>query len=151
MEEIGGPYDFCGQILGLAMNVHSTLGRGFLESVYQNALTIELRRAGIQFEVNKAITVRYDGEIGGSFVADMFVNECLILELKAISTLAKIHEVQLVNYLTATSLDEGLLLNFGAARLEYKKKFRTAKRTPFHSDDQPFCKFCTFCLRRAVR
>ncbi len=109
------------------MNVHSKLGPGFLESVYQNALAIELRRAGIQFEVSKAITVRYDGEIIGSFVADILVNECLILELKAISTLIKIHEVQLVNYLTATSIDEGLLLNFGAARLEYKKKFRTAK------------------------
>ena len=120
-------YDLCGRIIGLAMNVHSTLGSGFLESVYRNALLIELCKAGMQFEPSKAITVHYDGRIVGSFVADLFVEERVLVELKAVAVLTKIHEVQLVNYLTATSTDEGLLLNFGSSRLEYKKKFRTRK------------------------
>ena len=133
MDKIGereGEYDFCGQVIGLAMKVHSALGPGFLESVYQNALVIELRQSGMQLEQQKPITVRYGGEIVGAFTADIFVGERLIVELKAISTLAKTHEVQLVNYLTATLVDEGLLLNFGAGRLEYKKKFRLQKTEP---------------------
>lgn len=120
-------YDFCGQIIGLAMKVHSALGPGFLESIYQNALVLELRKSGIVVEQQKSITVRYAGEIVGAFLADLFIGERLIVELKAISAIAKAHEVQLVNYLTATGIDEGLLLNFGTARLEYKKKFRLQK------------------------
>ncbi|NQU08841.1 MAG: GxxExxY protein [Candidatus Abyssubacteria bacterium] len=69
--------------------------------------------------------VKYRGQVVGEFAADMLVNDRLLVENKAILALAKAHEVQLVNYLTATEIDEGLLLNFGAARLEYKKKFRT--------------------------
>jgi len=107
------------------MKVHSALGPGFLESVYQNALAYELREAGYKVELGKDITVKYRGQVVGKFAADMLVNDRLIVENKAILALAKAHEVQLVNYLTATEIDEGLLLNFGAARLEYKKKFRT--------------------------
>jgi GxxExxY protein len=72
--------------------------------------------------------VRYDGQIVGIFTADLLVNDSLIVELKAIQSLAKAHEVQLVNYLVATGIDEGLLLNFGAEPLEYKKKFRLPKK-----------------------
>ena len=71
--------------------------------------------------------MRYDGQIVGALTADLLVNECLIVELKATQSLAKADEVQLVNYLVATGIDEGLLLNFGAERLEYKKKFRLPK------------------------
>jgi GxxExxY protein len=114
----------CGQVIGLAMNVHSILGPGFLESIYQNALALELRRAGMRIEAEKAISVFYQGELMGAFLADLFVNDVLIVETKAIQALAKVHEVQLVNYLVATGIDEGLLLNFGTERLEFRKKFR---------------------------
>ena len=118
-------YDLAGQVIGSAMKVHSALGPGFLESVYQNALAYELRDAGYKVELEKDVTVKYRGQVVGKFAADMLVNDRLIVENKAILALAKAHEVQLVNYLTATEIDEGLLLNFGAVRLEYKKKFRT--------------------------
>jgi GxxExxY protein len=120
-------YDLCGQIIGAAMNVHSTLGPGFLESVYQNALRWELQKLGLKVDVQKPITVHYDGQVVGMFTADLLVNHSLILELKANQLSVKAHEVQLVNYLVATRIDEGLLLNFGAERLEYKKKFRLPK------------------------
>jgi GxxExxY protein len=117
-------YDLAGQVIGLAMKVHSTLGPGFLESVYQNALAYELRKAGFEVETEVRLKVKYDNVIVGEFDADMLVNQSLLVENKAILSLAVAHEVQLVNYLTATGLAEGLLLNFGAQRLEFKKKFR---------------------------
>ena len=127
IEEVPETYDLCGQIIGLAMKVHSTLGPGFLESVYQNALIGELRKGGLRSEAQKPISVKYDGQIVGAFAADLLVNDSVIVEVKAIQALAKPHELQLVNYLTATGLNEGLLLNFGADRLEFKKKFRLPK------------------------
>ena len=133
MEEKQESYDICGQIIGAAMKVHSTLGPGFLESVYQNALIWELRKSGFKAEVERPITVCYDGEIVGAFAADVLVNDKVIVELKVSLAIAKVHEVQLVNYLVATGLDEGLLLNFGTERLEFKKKFRrhcNAKKSP---------------------
>jgi GxxExxY protein len=120
-------YDLCGQVIGLAMKVHSALGPGFLESVYQNALIWELRKSGLKSEAQKPVSVQYDGQIVGAFAADLLVNDSVIVEVKAIQALAKAHEIQLVNYLAATGLDEGLLLNFGAERLQFKKKFRSAK------------------------
>jgi GxxExxY protein len=121
-------YDLCGQVIGAAMKVHSTLGPGFLESVYQNALRWELQKLGLKVDVQKPITVHYDGQVVGIFTADLLVNDSLILELKGNQLLAKALEVQLVNYLVATGIDEGLFLNFGAERLEYKKKFRLLKQ-----------------------
>ena len=130
IEEVPETYDLCGQIIGLAMKVHSTLGPGFLESVYQNALIWELRKAGIKAEAERPISVQYDGQIVGAFTADLLVSDSVIVELKASQSLAKAYEVQLVNYLTATGFDEGLLLNFGAERLEFKKKFRLPRSEP---------------------
>jgi len=118
IEEQPQEYDLCGQVIGAAMKVHSVLGPGFLESVYQNALIWELRKVGLKAEAERPISVYYDGQIVGAFTADLLVNDSLIVELKAIQSLAKAHEVQLVNYLVATGIDEGLLLNFGAERLE---------------------------------
>ena len=112
------------KIIGLAMKVHRTLGPGFLESVYRNALAFELRRAGLSVDLEKRITVRYENVIVGDFVADVMVNGMLICELKAISALTKNNEVQVVNYLTATNHDVGLLLNFGAPSLQFKRKHR---------------------------
>ncbi len=130
MEEESKEYDLCGQVIGVAMKVHSTLGPGFLESVYQNALIWELRKAGLRSEAEKPISVHYDGQLVGAFTADVLVDDAVIVELKAVQTLAKAHEVQLVNYLVATGFDEGLLLNFGAERLEFKKKFRLPESEP---------------------
>lgn len=123
-------FDLAGRVIGLAMKAHSTLGHGFLESVYQKALAHELRKAGICFEMEKPIQVRYDGELVGDFFADFLVEGSLIIELKAVPTIAVVHEVQTVNYLKATGIESGLLLNFGAEPLEFKKKFRTHKTNP---------------------
>ena len=128
-------YDLAGQVIGLAMKVHSELGPGFLESVYQNALAYELRDAGYKVELEKSIEVKYRGTLVGEFAADMVVNDSLIVENKAVLALAKAHEIQVVNYLTATGTDEGLLLNVGAPSLEYKKKFRRSRN---ESADCPF-------------
>jgi GxxExxY protein len=120
-------YDLAGQIIGLAMKVHRTLGPGFLESVYQKALLYELTKAGFRVESDKPIQVRYEGVVVGDFKADLIVNDEVIVELKAVSGLIVEHEVQLVNYLTATGKDIGLLVNFGGRSLEFKKKFRTPR------------------------
>ncbi len=117
-------YDLAGQVIGLAMKVHSTLGPGFLESVYQNALAHELRQSSLGVETEVRLQVKYDNVVVGVFDADMLINKLLLVENKAVQTLVAAHEVQLVNYLTATGIDEGLLLNFGASRLEFKKKYR---------------------------
>lgn len=127
-------YDLAGRVIGLAMKVHSVLGVGFLEAVYQNALCIELANASIDFEVNPSISVSYEGRIVGQFVGDLLIEKILLVENKAVSALVKAHEVQLVNYLSATKLDEGLLLNFGAVSLEFKKKFRTYRASESPSD-----------------
>ena len=128
IEEEPKQYDLCGEVIGAAMKLHSTLGSGFLVSVYQNALIWELRKGGFKAEPERPISVHYDRQLVGAFTADLLVNDSLIVELKAIQSLAKAHEVQLVNYLVATGIDEGLLLNFGAERLEYKKKFGLPKQ-----------------------
>jgi GxxExxY protein len=123
-------YDLAGQVIGRAMKVHTKLGHGFIESIYKNALTVELRRSDFTVEREKPTAVFYEGVNVGSFTIDMLVNDQLIIEAKAVQMLVKAHEVQLVNYLNATGIDEGLLLNFGAARLEFKKKFRRPKNEP---------------------
>ncbi|HTV41981.1 MAG TPA: GxxExxY protein [Candidatus Sulfotelmatobacter sp.] len=123
-------YDLAGKIIGLAMKVHSVLGFGFLESVYHNALAHELRKANIPFESKKPINVYYDDVLVGEFEADFLVQSELIVELKATQALVPANEVQTVNYLTATRNDIGLLLNFGAERLEFKKKFRQWRPKP---------------------
>ena len=117
------------QIIGLAMKVHRILGPGFLESVYKRALLIELRKEGLQAEEEERINVFYEGVSVGDFSVDILVEDEIILELKAVETLIKIHEVQTVNYLTATGLDTGLLINFGSERLQFKRKFRLRKGT----------------------
>jgi GxxExxY protein len=117
--------DLTGKIIGCAMTVHRGLGPGFLESVYQRALCHELLKAGLPFECEKPVIVKYDGVEVGVFSADLLVDGVVLVENKAHRAIAPAHEVQLVNYLTATGIEIGLLLNFGAERLGYKRKFRT--------------------------
>ena len=111
-------------IIGCAYKVYNTMGFGFLESVYEECLLIELRKAGLKSENQKPITVLYEGEVVGNFIADIFVEDSIILELKSVKTLAKAHEVQLVNYLVATGKNVGLLINFGQEKVEVKRKVR---------------------------
>jgi GxxExxY protein len=107
------------------MQVHSTLGPGFVESVYEKALAHELRKNGLRTECRKPITVTYDGVVVGEFFADMLVEDHVMVENKAVQVMHPAHETQLVNYLTATHIDIGLLFNFGSDRLHFKRKHRT--------------------------
>jgi len=112
------------KIIGCAFKVYNTLGFGFLESVYENSLAIELKKAGFKVEQQKPIKVYYEGELVGSFKADLVVDEIIILELKSVRQILKEFEVQLVNYLTATIKPVGLILNFGPERVDVKRKVR---------------------------
>ena len=123
-------------VIGCAMKVHSSLGPGFLETVYRNALQYELAKSGLAFEAERAMLVHYDGIVVGDFFADLALEERLIIELKAVRRLTQQHEAQLVNYLTATGIDIGLLINFGGASLEYRRKHRIYKPRENSRDDQ---------------
>ena len=114
-------------IIGCAYRVYNKMGFGFLESVYEKWLLIELRKAGLDPESQKSITVYYDDEIVGEFVADIMVNDMIILELKSVRRVIKAHEVQLVNYLVATGKPVGLILNFGERKVEVKRKIKDLK------------------------
>ena len=98
------------------------MGFGFLESVYEKCLLIELRKANLKCESQKSITVTYENEIVGEFVADIIVENTIIVELKSVRRIIKSHEVQLVNYLVATDKPVGLVLNFGEKKVEIKRK-----------------------------
>ena len=119
--------ELTGKIIGAAMKVHSTLGFGYVESVYENSLVHELRKSGFKAEQQVPIKVYYDGIVVGDFKADLVVNDDVVLELKAVERANAIHEVQLVNYLNGIGKDVGLLLNFGARSLEFKRKYRRPK------------------------
>ena len=116
------------KIIGSAYTVYNQMGFGFLESVYEKCLLIELKKHGLKAENQKTIKVKYDNEIVGDFIADLLVEDKIIIELKAIRELNKIHEAQLVNYLTATGLDLGLLINFADERVQIKRKVRKLKQ-----------------------
>ena len=111
-------------VIGAAMRVHSFFGDGYLEDVYKNALLVELKDLGFETKSEVAIPVDYKGVRVGDYRADIIVEDCLILELKAVTALNKRHEAQVVNYLTATGINDGLLLNFGTLSLQYKHKYR---------------------------
>jgi len=112
------------KIIGCAYGVYNRMGFGFLESVYEKCMLIELRKAELDAESQKPIRVYYDSEIVGEFVADIIVNNTIILELKSVRRIVKAHEVQLVNYLVATGKPVGLILNFGERKVEIKRKIK---------------------------
>lgn len=116
--------DLTKQVIGCAYKVHNTLGGGFLESVYEKSLLIELEGSGLDYEFQVPLDVYYEGKKVGHFLADVIVENTLILELKAVEELSKAHEVQLVNYLTATGKPLGLLLNFGPKGVDVRRKVR---------------------------
>jgi GxxExxY protein len=116
-------HDLTQRVIGCAFRVHNQLGAGYLEKVYENALAIELGEAGLAVQQQCPIKVYYHGQPIGDFFADLLVESCLIVEIKAVREIAREHEVQLVNYLTATSINDGLLLNFGPS-VNVKHKYR---------------------------
>jgi len=111
------------KIIRCAFTVHNNLGFGFLEKVYENSLIIELTKNGLRAFQQYPIQVKYNGEIVGEYIADLFVNDEVIVEIKSVNSLAKEHEVQVVNYLKATGKDIGLLINFGRS-VEIRRKYR---------------------------
>ena len=112
-------------VINKTYEVWSHLVAGYLESVYKKALLIELREAGLEVEDEVELPVLYKGHVIGDFRADIIVEGSVIIELKAVAHLLPAHEIQLVNYLTIAKIDNGLLINFGAAeRLEIKRKYR---------------------------
>jgi len=116
--------DLTAQIIQCAYKVHNTLGFGFLESVYQNALLIELEKTGLKAEKEVPIKVFYDERIVGDYVADIIVEDKVILELKSVKELHPAHSAQLVNYLKSTGMEVGLLINFSESA-EIKRKVFT--------------------------
>ena len=106
------------KVIGCAYHVYNKMGFGFLEGVYEKCMLIELRKAGLNAESQKSITVYYEDEIVGEFVANIIVNDTVIVELKSLRRIIKAHEVQLVNYLVATGKPVGLILNFGEKGLK---------------------------------
>ena len=110
------------KIIRCALEVHTVLGIGFLEKVYENALLNELRTQGLSAKSQELIKVNYKGIVVGDYAADIIVDSRVIVELKAIEKLADIHELQLKNYLKATGIEVGLLINFGKS-IEVKRKY----------------------------
>lgn len=131
--------DLTEKIIGCAYKVYNTMGFGFLESVYEKCLVIELRKAGLKVDTQKSIPVSYEGQSVGDFVADLVIEDKIVVELKSIQRLTKANEAQLVNYLVATGLPVGLLINFGETKVEVKRKVRElAGNGKIDTSDFPF-------------
>ncbi len=112
------------KIIGAAYQVFNELGFGFLESVYQKAMLIELKKHALFVESEKPLEVYYAGQIVGNYFVDLFVEDNVIVELKSVHNISKQHEVQLVNYLNGLRKEIGLLINFGPSGVEVKRKYR---------------------------
>ncbi|NOZ60456.1 MAG: GxxExxY protein [Calditrichaeota bacterium] len=119
--------DITDKIIRAFYNVNNTLGFGFLEKVYENAMIIELRKMGCKVLQQQNIKVFYDNKIVGDYFADLLVDDLVIVELKAMDSLCEEHEAQLINYLKATEIEVGLLLNFGK-KAEFRRKIFTNDR-----------------------
>jgi GxxExxY protein len=109
------------KILGAAFKVQNTLGAGFLEKVYENALSIELRKSGLAVECQKPFPVKYEGTVVGDYQADLVISAKVVVECKAVNNLDPVHEAQLINYLKASGLRVGLLINFARPKLQYRR------------------------------
>lgn len=118
--------DLTYKVIGCAYKVHNVLGSGFLEKVYENSLKLELHKLGIYARQQVKLPVLYEDQQVGLYFPDLWIEEQLIIEIKAIRCLAPEHETKLVHYLTATGIDNGLLINFGDT-VQVKRKFRQRK------------------------
>ena len=123
-------------IIGCAFDVINELGTGFLESVYEKALLLALLQKGFSAISQYPLKVMFRGECVGDFYVDIFVEEKVIVELKAVKAIAPEHQAQIINYLTATGIEVGLLINFGSPKLEYKRFTRKTKWNMDMQDEQ---------------
>jgi GxxExxY protein len=123
--------DVTDKIIKAFFHVYNTLGYGFLEKVYENALVVTLRKQGLQVVAQHPINVYFEGERVGEYFADLVVTERVIVEIKAAEGLCEAHEAQLLNYLKATDVEVGLLLNFGP-KPQFKRKLFTNDEKPHH-------------------
>jgi GxxExxY protein len=112
------------KIIACAYTVYNKMGYGYLESVYERCMLIELADVGLNAEAQKRLKVHYKGQIVGDFVTDIIVNDTVIVELKSVSEIVKAHEIQLVNYLVSTNKPVGLILNFAKDKVEIKRKVK---------------------------
>ena len=120
-------------IIGCAYKVYNKMGFGFLENVYEKCLLIELQKENLKAESQKAITVKYDNQVVGDYIADIIVEDKVIIELKAAESICEEHEAQLTNYLRATDIEVGLLVNFGKKPQIKRKVFNNElKNNPDH-------------------
>ncbi len=113
--------DITYKILGCAFDVYNELGYGFLEKVYENALCVALEEACLEYKTQQPLKVLFHDQCVGDYFADIIVNNKIILELKSTKNIAKEHEAQLLNYLTATGIKLGFIINFGPNKLEHKR------------------------------
>lgn len=120
-------------IIAAFYDVYNTLGYGFLERVYQNALYQELKRRGFKCEAQYKVKVYFKGQEVGEYFADILVNDHIILELKAVDTICREHELQLINYLKTTKIEVGLLLNFGERPQVRRKLFTNDRKNNLRS------------------
>ena len=127
--------DLTKRIIGCAMKVHSTLGNGFQEVIYQRALEIEMSIDGLKFEREKEMPVMYKGYEIGKRRVDFFVEDKIMVELKALIQLEDVHLAQGKNYLEAYNMEVGLLINFGAKSLEFKRLFNRLNSAPVDRQD----------------
>ena len=111
-------------IITCAFHVYNEMGYGFLESVYEKCMLIELKKHALKVESQKPIIVKYENEVVGEFKADIIVEDTVILELKSVRQIVQAHEVQLVNYLVATGKPVGLVINFGEQKVQVKRKVK---------------------------
>lgn len=122
--------ELCDAVRETAYAIHEFHGHGHLEKVYENALAHRLRKAGFKAEQQYPLTVRdEDGTVVGDYFADLLVNDCLIIELKACKSLAEEHVAQILGYLKSSRIEHGLLINFGSYKFEIKKYVFSHKRT----------------------
>ena len=112
------------KIIVCAYKVYNKMGYGYLESVYEKCMLIELESIGFNVETQRSLKVIYEGHVVGDFVADIIVNDTVIVELKSVSKIIKAHEIQLVNYLVSTNKPIGLILNFVKDKVEVKRKVK---------------------------
>ena len=122
--------ELTGKIIGCAMEVHRQLGNGFMENVYQRALHFEMRQQGLEFDYEHDMLILYKGEAVGKRRVDFFVENTVMVEIKAITKLEDVHLAQAINYLEASNKEIGLLLNFGARSLDFKRVLNNPKKRP---------------------
>ncbi len=122
--------DISEKIIGCAFKVGNSLGNGFLEKVYTNAMTHELRKSGLKVDQEHAIKVIYDGVVVGNYEADLLVEDCVLVELKTVQALDNVHFSQCMNYLRATGLELCLLINFYRPKVELRRIVNNFRGSP---------------------